>query len=226
MTEFTYVGAELDVFARAVNWKSYLRSQLRAYLKGDVLEVGAGIGATTKLLRDAAQRRWVCLEPDRALAAQIDGTRCEIVIGSLDTLPASELFDAIIYIDVLEHIEDDAAEMRRAAGHLKPHGIIAVLSPAHPWLFTPFDAAIGHFRRYTKASLRAVAPHGLREEKMVYLDSAGMTASLANRLLLNSATPDIRQIKIWDRMLVPVSRILDPLLRYSMGKSILGIWRK
>lgn len=226
MTEFTYAGAELDVFAHAVNWKSYLRSQLRAYLKGDVLEVGAGIGATTKLLRDAAQRRWVCLEPDRGLAAQIEATGCEIVIGSLDTLPAGELFDAILYIDVLEHIEDDAAEMSRAAGHLKPHGVIAVLSPAHPWLFTPFDAAIGHFRRYTKASLRAVAPHGLKEEKMVYLDSAGMTASLANRLVLHSATPDVRQIRIWDRMLVPVSRILDPLLGYSIGKSVLGIWRK
>ena len=88
---------------------------------------------------------------------------------------------------MLEHIEDDAAEVRRAAEALAPGGHLLALSPAQPWLFSPFDAEIGHFRRYTKKSFAALAPPGLTAVKLVYLDSVGMAASLANRLLLRSS---------------------------------------
>ena len=68
MSDFQYMGSELEIFAHANNWKSYVQSQLRPYLIGDVLEVGAGIGGTTRALNDGTQRRWVCLEPDSAAA--------------------------------------------------------------------------------------------------------------------------------------------------------------
>jgi len=99
-----------------------------------------------------------------------------------------------------------------------------VLAPAHAFLYTPFDCAIGHFRRYTTGTLRAIAPAGLRERKLVYLDSFGALALLGNRLLLRSALPTERQILTWDRFLVPGSRWLDPLLRHKAGKSVLGVW--
>jgi len=101
-----------------------------------------------------------------------------------------------------------------------------VLSPAHEFLFTPFDTAIGHFRRYSRASLRASAPDTLRTEKLVYLDAAGMLASAANRLLLQSSMPTERQILTWDRLLVPISRLVDPIFAGRIGKSVLGVWRK
>ena len=46
-TDFTYVGTELDLFARATNWKAYLRRQITPYLGQEVLEIGAGLGGTT-----------------------------------------------------------------------------------------------------------------------------------------------------------------------------------
>src|SRR5712672_4615174 len=70
-SSFQYMGSELEIFAHASNWKSYVQSQLRPYLVGDVLEVGAGIGGTTRALKDGAQRRWVCLETDSAFAKRI-----------------------------------------------------------------------------------------------------------------------------------------------------------
>ena len=63
-------------------------------------------------------------------------------------------------------------------------------------------------------------------EKLVYLDAAGMLASAANRLLLQSSMPSERQILTWDRLLVPVSRLIDPIFAGRVGKSVLGIWRK
>jgi len=232
MNDFRYVGTELDVFSHATNWKSYVHANLRKYLRGDVLEVGAGIGAATQLLNDGTQHRWLCLEPDRLLADRIksnlapDLQNCEIVVGSLSDLALSEMFDAIVYMDVLEHIEDDRAELARACSHLKPDGALLILAPALPWLYTPFDAAIGHYRRYTRLSLRAIVPGGLKEERIQYLDSIGMLASVGNRLFLRSATPRISQIVFWDRALIPLSTIIDPVVAHSFGRSIMAIWRK
>ena len=61
---------------------------------------------------------------------------------------------------------------------------------------------------------------------MGYLDSAGMLASAANRMLLKSAMPTERQILTWDRLLVPASRAIDPLFAGRVGKSVLGVWRR
>jgi len=232
MPDLHYVGTELDVFAHATNWKSYVRSQLRPYLLGDVLEVGAGIGSATRLLCDGTQRRWVCLEPDRSLAERIKRDclphfqNCEVRTGTVSDLDRQETFDTIIYIDVLEHIRDDLGELACAAQHLRPNGVLVVLAPALPWLFTPFDAAIGHFRRYTRKSLRSVAPPSLREERCLYLDAVGMLASAGNRMLLRSATPTVGQIRFWDRFLIPLSRFADVVLAFSLGRSVLAIWRR
>lgn len=230
MTDYSYVGGELSLFEKAHNWKSYFGSLIRPYLRGEVLEVGAGIGANTKVFSDAKFDRWVCLEPDERLAARLEASLApspnrEIVTGYLADVGA-RCFDAILYIDVLEHIAQDGQEMRLASEHLKPGGHLIVLSPAHSWLYTPFDEAIGHHRRYTKASLSAVAPAGVTTEKLIYLDSVGLLASLGNRLLLKSRMPTEAQIKTWDSWLVPCSRRVDRLLGYSIGKTIVGVWRR
>lgn len=226
---YAYVGSELDLFALATCWKRVLRAQISPFLGRRVLEVGAGIGATAEILCDGSQERWLCLEPDASLARQIGGRRlpacCEVRVGSVAALAPDERFDAALYIDVLEHIEDDAGELARVAAHLDPGGRLIVLSPAHPWLFTAFDRAIGHVRRYTKATLRAAAPAGLMLERCRYLDAVGLLASLGNRVLLDRAHPTRAQILLWDRVFVRLSRLVDPLLGWGVGKSVLAVWR-
>jgi SAM-dependent methyltransferase len=232
MTQFRYIGSELETFAHAINWKSYIESQIRPYLVGDVLEVGAGIGATMRFLRGPGQSRWTCLEPDPALArvlvrdAKLAQLECDVVIGSVQSLNPHLTFDSILYIDVLEHIEDDRAELLTAAAHLKPNGTLIVLAPAHQCLFSPFDRAVGHFRRYNKKSLQGLMPQELKVERHLYMDSIGAMASFGNRMLLKRRTPGTLQIRFWDGVLVPLSRVIDPLLRYSIGKSILAVWRR
>lgn len=233
--EQRYVGNELELFAQAKNWKGYWSSIVGAYIRGDVLEVGAGIGANTSLLLDKVKnvRRWVCLEPDLLLLDQLrkslaGSDNLEPRRGTLEALPADEKFDAILYIDVLEHIQDDVAEVRCAAGHLRPGGHLIVLSPAHAWLFSPFDRAIGHCRRYTRGSLCRTAEglNQLRLERCEYLDSCGLFASAANRLLLRQALPTLKQILFWDRLLVPMSRVIDPLLSRRVGKTVIAAWER
>jgi 2-polyprenyl-3-methyl-5-hydroxy-6-metoxy-1,4-benzoquinol methylase len=139
---------------------------------------------------------------------------------------AGQQFDTIIYIDVLEHIENDKEELNRVAEHLRDGGHLIVLSPAHQLLFSPFDAAIGHFRRYNRAMLQKISPASLQLERMRYLDCAGMILSAANMLLLRQSMPTKTQLRFWDRWFIPVSMILDKLFLYSVGKTIVAVWRK
>jgi len=228
--EFTYQGQELDVFAAAANWKKYWSSRLRRWVRGDVLETGAGIGANTALLQGGQVRSWHCLEPDPKLAATLRQAvaslpDCRVTVGTIASVSAAQ-YDAILYIDVLEHIEADRAEMAAAAKLLRPGGSVIVLSPAHQSLFSEFDASIGHYRRYNRESLRACSPPGCRLAAMFYLDSVGMLASLANRTLLRQGKPTAGQIALWDNFMIRASRLLDPMLAYRLGKTICAVWTR
>jgi SAM-dependent methyltransferase len=228
------VGTELEVFRGAENWRAYWQGFVRPYLGRRVLEVGAGIGTVTAGLCDGARDQWLALEPDPALAAMIVGSLergeiiglCHVLVGKVADLATEDLFDSILYIDVLEHIMDHEDELHRAVAHLRPGGHLIVLVPAHQRLFTPFDAAIGHHRRYSRGQLLRLAPADLRPIRALYLDSMGMLASLVNRLLLKAAQPTQQQIALWDRVLVRLSRIVDPLSGYYCGKSVLAIWQR
>jgi hypothetical protein len=63
-------------------------------------------------------------------------------------------------------------------------------------------------------------------EAMFYLDACGILASAANQLLLRQSMPTAAQLGVWDKWIVPASRVLDPILVGSLGKSIIGVWRK
>jgi SAM-dependent methyltransferase len=232
---FTYVGTELELFARAVHWKRYVAEVLAPHISGRVLEVGAGIGSNTGYLTGASKfTSWECLEPDRSQAdvirdrisiGQLPGS-CTVSSGTLADISPDARFDAILYLDVLEHIRDDRAEVTSAAAHLDRNGRLIVLAPAHDWLFTPFDERIGHYRRYSRSSLGALTVSELKIISLGYVDSVGMIASLANRLILGASMPTDRQIQVWDRYMVPISRFSDRLLMGSLGKSVIAVWER
>jgi SAM-dependent methyltransferase len=233
MTESHYIGQELHIFALAVNWKRYYSSHIRPHLKGDVLEVGAGLGANTRFLKSPDLSSWTCLEPDPALVEKMRATfmkdrllaDCSVETKTTEILGNDRHFDAILYLDVLEHIADDRAELNRAARLLRPSGKIVVLAPAHQWLFTAFDSAIGHYRRYNRRSLQALTPYGCRLISLSYLDSVGMLASLINRIFLKQPMPRRGEILLWDGALVRLSSIADKIFFHRVGKSLLAVWQ-
>src|SRR5690349_10743513 len=100
---FTYVGSELELFSQARRWKAYWSAALKPYLGGRVLEVGAGIGANIPVLLTANVQEWVALEPDAALARQIEQQLepgnlpavVRTVVGTLQALNSQQLYDTI-----------------------------------------------------------------------------------------------------------------------------------
>jgi hypothetical protein len=234
MGEILYVGNELDLFEQATAWKKYYGGFLKPFLHGSVLEVGAGIGGTTAVLCDGTQDKWLCLEPDPQLYARLENkikdrqlpACCNSLKGTTGDLPATEKFNAIMYIDVIEHIEKDAEELNRAKTLLDDNGYLIVLVPAHQFLYNEFDKAIGHFRRYNKKTLAATAPEGLLLRRTMYLDSCGLIASIMNKYFLKQDYPTKKQISFWNNYIVPFSKPVDFILNYNAGKTVVSIWQK
>jgi ubiquinone/menaquinone biosynthesis C-methylase UbiE len=232
---YQYPGEELFLFENAVTWKNYFGSKIRPYIKGNILEVGAGIGETTNYLLNTQVKQCTCLEPDASLfdtlskklkTGQLPG-KCKAVHGSIKDLSDSHEFDTIVYIDVLEHIEDDHAEISGALRLLKSGGALIVLSPAYQFLYTNFDKEIGHYRRYTKKTLlKTISFSDLLLKQIFYLDSTGVVLLLLNKYVVRKKYPSEKDIKIWEYFFVPFSKLMDKILFYKFGKSIVGIWQK
>src|SRR5258708_15937906 len=63
----SYIGDELDVFSKAIHWKHYWKRKIAPYMGKTVLEVGAGIGCTTRVICDNSFDYWLCLEPEAGM---------------------------------------------------------------------------------------------------------------------------------------------------------------
>jgi SAM-dependent methyltransferase len=62
-------------------------------------------------------------------------------------------YDAVFLLDVIEHIQDDTSFLVAAMRHLRPGGLLVVNVPASRLLFSDYDRAAGHVRRYTQGSV-------------------------------------------------------------------------
>ena len=231
---FKYPGQELILFENATNWRKYFCGFIRPFLHGKILECGAGLGSICKVLNIENTSEWILLEPDTKMAGELKNKllnkklppNCKIIEGTTSVFENKPQFDTILYIDVLEHIENDRLEMQMASSLLNERGKLIILSPAFPSLYSKFDNAIGHYKRYTKKELDALIPESMECLFIHYLDSVGFFASLSNKKILKQDYPTKRQLNYWDKYMIPVSKFTDRVFNYSFGKSILGIWEK
>jgi hypothetical protein len=224
-----YVGQELEIFKNAIKWRNYWSNFINSEIKGNVLEVGSGMGTITNELSASDFKSWVSIEPDYSLLTmtnpEIRGEVC-LINGTSSSIKRKEYFDTILYIDVLEHIKNDKAEIHAISSSLKIGGSIIVLSPAFNFLFNDFDLSVGHYRRYNKKSLLNLLPEGFTVKKIKYLDTLGFVLGLLNKLFLKKSTPSNFQIKFWDTFLIPISKYVDLLTFNYVGKSIILVATK
>lgn len=123
----------------------------------DILEVGAGVGQNVSTLCNYGSVD--VLEVDQqGLNALYERRDVRDVIAEGIPCKLTRQYDVICALDVIEHLEDDVAAMHWISENLKPGGILLITVPAHQWFFTQHDVALGHFRRYTRATFRRIIP--------------------------------------------------------------------
>jgi SAM-dependent methyltransferase len=218
-----YTGTDnLEVMAEAVNYNAFLHAQVAATARpGDrALDFGAGIGTfALEFARNGGDV--ACLEPDPAQAGRLEASGLR-VFRSLDEVADASL-DYAYTLNVLEHIDDDAAAMRALAAKLRPGGRLFVYVPAFPVLYSSMDRKVGHVRRYRREGLAAlVAGAGLQDVRARYVDSLGFLAALAYKWIGNDRGDiDRGALRFYDRFVFPPSRLLDRAAGRWFGKNVL-----
>jgi SAM-dependent methyltransferase len=234
MTDRPNVRADTDDFefsalAEAKNYRQALFDEFYGALRWDVIEVGAGIGQMTEhLARLPGVRRALAIEPDHDFCAQHRKRfpHHELIEGTVADLPAETVCDAILSINVLEHIREDGAELSRYAALLRPRsGALCLFVPARPEIYAPIDQDFGHFRRYTYRELkRKLSQAGFTIGRLHYFNCVGYFAWWLNFCLLKKRVFERRKVRMYDRILFPfVHQFESKVLRPPFGQSLLAI---
>jgi SAM-dependent methyltransferase len=217
---------DLEVVRKAERYQKWILTAFSDAIHGDVLEVGAGKGNFTRWISPQA-RRIVALEPDEQLCAELQAlapTNVEARLLTLAEFKSQFQFDAVVMINVLEHIDDDTRALRRVAELLKPAGNACILVPAHQTLYAPIDARFGHFRRYSKRGLEELLEAaGLIPVSLRCFNPVGALGWLVSFRLLRRPRLTPGMVRLSERIAVPLGKALDRLGHLPFGQSIIAV---
>lgn len=223
-----YVIESLDAYNR------WVYELLRPHVAGRVLEVGCGTGNITRFLAGSADEV-VGIDPvarfiDRFRQrfegnASVRSHRCTLADLAAPREEAS-YFDSVVSCNVFEHIEDHVGALEQVASHLRPGGKAVIFVPAGPIAFGKLDRELGHYRRYTIASLRqAMHDAGLEWVEGRYSNAVGLLGWWFNSVILKKTEVPGDQAVMFNKV-VPILRRLEKLIRPPFGQSVIGVARK
>ncbi|MFN7927366.1 MAG: class I SAM-dependent methyltransferase [Blastocatellia bacterium] len=225
--------ATLNQLAEINRYNHWIYEQFATALGHRVLEVGSGTGNITQFLLQQ-QREVVATDVlpkyRQELQTRFAGeARLQIRSFDLDhAAPAAfrtHQFDSVVCLNVLEHIEDDGFALQQMREVLTPGGKLALLVPAHQFLYGAFDEAVGHFRRYSKAALRTLLQQaGFTVQSLKFFNAAATLPWFINGRLLRRAYLPNEQVTLADK-LVPLLK-LERWLGPPLGISLIAIAQK
>jgi 2-polyprenyl-3-methyl-5-hydroxy-6-metoxy-1,4-benzoquinol methylase len=227
---------DLERLGTAHHFFEWVLDAFEPHLGGRTLEVGAGAGTITRKLADRyPSSRLVALEPAGNMVAALEAYAAfsDRVTVYRETLAeyvrrGEGDFDAVLYLNVLEHVEDDARELRLAADLLRSGGALLVFGPALEALYSDLDYKAGHYRRYSLSQLREVVEAaGLQVVTNRYFDLLGVAPYYVVYKLLRHT--EISGSTMWgyDWVVVPLSRFLQRMLRQPpLGKNVVLVATK
>jgi SAM-dependent methyltransferase len=236
---FAYAGRELEAMDCAYNYHCWILEIFKPFLGRRLVEVGAGLGSFSQLI--VAQHRCQTLslvEPSQSMYEGLVTNAARLGTDTLvDTyhgtfaevapLLKAKSPDSIIYVNVLEHIAADEAELETIQRTLVAGGHVFLFVPALPWLYGAFDERVGHQRRYRKQELEdKLRRAGFKTVLSSYFDITGIGPWWLKYCLLRSSSMEAGGVKLYDRFIVPAARRFETFIAPPIGKNLIIVAEK
>lgn len=218
----------------ATRYHRYSFEKIKPFIGEKVLEIGCGLGTYTELMLDygcTVLANDLDQEAIEICEDKFQGRQVSFVAGDISEpgiIGVINLFqpDSLVMIQVLEHIENDHLLLQTLAGIGHSRTKLVVIVPALQSLYGPMDSDAGHFRRYGKHDLaNIVRSTGWEVDYFSYFNPVGAIGWWVNNRLmgrwtsLNSRHVNA-QIKLFDRLVLPLSRGLEKLTGGFFGQSL------
>lgn len=199
-----------------------------------LLELGCGTGNVLGALGRFGEAVGMETHPDLVAAARAAGL--DVREGRLpgDLVVPPGWAEVVLLLDVLEHLDDEAAALATARGALAEGGLLVATVPAYQWLWSGHDVALGHRRRYTASRLRGVVERaGFRVLRVSYFNTLLFPALALMRgwkRLAGDATHDLRRpaptLNRWLERVFALERHVVPRCALPFGASLLLVARR
>jgi len=234
-TQEQYAADDLETMQEARRYSAHLFNLFRGHVGKRVLEVGSGIGTMSRPLADAADIV-VGLEPNvncvtRLRQAMQGHPRFSLRVCHLEECDREELasqrFDTVVCVNVLEHIENDVEALRAFKDVLVPSGRVLIFVPAVQAAYGPLDAELGHHRRYSKPTLaKAFADAGLELLTLRYTNPIGLVGWMYNAHISKSTAHSLTQVKLFETLVAPWALPLERLITPPIGLSLVAVGQR
>ncbi len=215
----------LETLKEADQYYLWLCSRVVRFIKGKVLEIGSGIGSFAKWGRKSASEYHVS-DADPVLVERLkEDFPVAFAWDLYQPFPRSDIYDTIIILNVIEHLENDLEAVKTIHERLVPGGHLVVMVPAMPFLYGSMDRAFGHFRRYTRSSMeRVLRKASFKVLKSEYVNVIGMAGwYLYGKILKRNQLPQ----KLTSRfnLVVPLLKLERPVAFFT-GLSLIVVGQK
>ena len=230
MTDKNSGSQTLESMSQAVWYNRWTLNKFKKYLKGNILEVGCGIGNFTKELLSFGQVFAIDINEDYVQkVSRLVKDKGRIGLGNIENgkyFFDDQKFDNVVSLNVLEHIKKDKQALKNLFNLLESDGYLILLVPTHPNLFGEIDKSIGHFRRYHKDELlyklKEVGFFVISSRRLNFLGAIGWW--LAQKVFKEKTIKE-SNIQIFN-ILAPLVLPLEDIIEPPLGTSILVIAQK
>lgn len=224
-----YHGLKID--NQLKNYNRWIYENIKEAIGNNILEIGSGMGSLID---------FVIAKGRKITGAEIDdkffkysrekyAKNSDVKIVKSDSLELEKKFkkgsfDTVTILNTLEHIKDDFKAVKIIYNLLDKGGKLAVFVPAFQCIYGKLDENVGHYRRYTKATLRKVLEENNFEiKKIYYMNFIGFFGWYFNaKFLKRGYTPEL-QSSFFDNFFVPLEKAIEKIIKPPIGQSVVAI---
>lgn len=235
--KYSAIGdTNLMSISEAKNFTNWMYSEIKPYLRGEILEVGSGNGTySEKIIRDFGDNTIFLSDVDikylKKLKRAYFRKNVKIIKLDLDNqgdfTKIGQKFKSILMLNVLEHIKDDKKVLSNLFKILQDDGTLVILVPAYRSLYNCIDKSVGHYRRYDIGTITKMSKEtGFRIQEIYYFNFLSILGWYVNGRIFKNPKLNIGALRIYDKLIFIARAFERYILRKKIGLSIIVVLKK